>query len=172
MIFLSLLVILLNWRLSRRVLTRKKHSTVRKLRKTLIKGRAAVKTGMLTPIDTVILALEAGMTLEDVRSEYVSATGTREQILESVFGKLADNKFFARLISSSRFMETGYANEKVFLDLWKSESYRELVLTVNATCRVPNADLSTGSPADHPADGSGDKAIGGYFKGYIECTGY
>lgn len=24
-------------------------------------------------------------------------------------------------------METGYANEKIFLDLWKSESYRELV---------------------------------------------
>ncbi|EFO84247.1 hypothetical protein CRE_15601 [Caenorhabditis remanei] len=129
MIFLSLLIILLNWRLSRRVLARKKHPTVRKLRKMLIKGRSAVKTGILTPIETVILALEAGMTLEDVRLEYVNANGTREEILESVFGKLADNKFFARLISNSRFMETGYANEKIFLDLWKSESYRELVLT-------------------------------------------
>ncbi|PIC54259.1 hypothetical protein B9Z55_003580 [Caenorhabditis nigoni] len=82
MIFLSLLILLLNYRLSRRVLARKKHSTVRKLRKMLIKGRAAVKTGMLTPIETVILALEAGMTLEEVRMEYVNSCASKNDILE------------------------------------------------------------------------------------------
>ncbi|CAO4363335.1 unnamed protein product [Caenorhabditis nigoni] len=129
MIFLSLLILLLNYRLSRRVLARKKHSTVRKLRKMLIKGRAAVKTGMLTPIETVILALEAGMTLEEVRMEYVNSCASKNDILESIFGSVPANQFFARFVSSSRFMETGLANEKVFLDLWKSESYRELILT-------------------------------------------
>ncbi|EGT31235.1 hypothetical protein CAEBREN_00473 [Caenorhabditis brenneri] len=89
------------------------------------------------------------MTLEDVRLEYVNANGTREEILESVFGPLADNKFFARLVSSSRFMETGYANEKVFLDLWKSESYRELVFTTQrAECPTQTFLPSTAAAVD------------------------
>uniref|UniRef100_A0A8R1DWU5 Uncharacterized protein n=2 Tax=Caenorhabditis japonica TaxID=281687 RepID=A0A8R1DWU5_CAEJA len=130
MILISTLVIIANFRLSHRMSSRRKHPAVKKLRKILVKGRTAVKSGLLSATETVILALEAGMTLEDVRLEYVNSTGTRKEILEGVFGKSpADEKLFAQLKASGRFMDAGYANEKVFLDLWKSESYRELVAT-------------------------------------------
>lgn len=51
----------------------------------------------------------------------------------SVFGKLLE-KFVTKLRTSGRFIETGFANEKVFLELWKSESYREMVMTVGWRC--------------------------------------
>lgn len=81
---ISLLIIVLNWKLSRLLISRRHHPNIQKLRKTLIKGREAVKNGKLTPIETVILALEAGMNLEDVRLEFAHVA-TREEILELSF---------------------------------------------------------------------------------------
>ncbi|CAI2329179.1 unnamed protein product [Caenorhabditis sp. 36 PRJEB53466] len=147
MIFVSMLVIFLNFHLARRVLHHRRHPIMRKLRKMVPRYRSAVKNGMLTATETVILALEAGMTLEGVRLEYVNSGATREEILESILGKLPA-KFFNRLKTAGRFLEVGMANEKVFLDLWNSQSYRDLVMTANLVeCRTQTYILPVNSAA-------------------------
>ncbi|CAD6192749.1 unnamed protein product [Caenorhabditis auriculariae] len=56
------------------------------------------------------------MTVEQIRQEYVKEKAPHKEILETIFGSV-NHPLLATLMSNSKFMENGYAHEKMFLGM-------------------------------------------------------
>ncbi|PAV79733.1 hypothetical protein WR25_15057 [Diploscapter pachys] len=89
------------------------------LKQDLNKARRALHSddGKLKPMEIGILAMEGGMTLEQVIGAYMLDAADRRRILQSIFVDLKDTLLKNYIESFPRFLERGYEPEKFFLNL-------------------------------------------------------
>ncbi|CAB3409933.1 unnamed protein product [Caenorhabditis bovis] len=81
LIVVGLVTMLQNWRLARIVSRTRNLPKMQKMLRLLMKSRIVVKNGMLTPVETALLAGEAGMNLSSVKMEYLKERGPHRDIL-------------------------------------------------------------------------------------------
>ncbi|PAV78017.1 hypothetical protein WR25_00906 [Diploscapter pachys] len=115
---------------------------IAKLKQDLNKARRALHSddGKLKPVEIGILAMEGGMTLEQVIGAYMLDAADRMRTLRSIFVDLKDTLLKNYIESFPRFLERGYEPEKFFLNLHTNPT--NLINEPNQTIQ-PNPSKST-----------------------------